>query len=689
MRRALERHKAGEAHVIPILLRPCDWHTAPFGHLQALPRNGQAITIWPNQDEAFLQVSQGLRTLLKQPLPLSTMSALAIQNRVNMLTKLQRMYDELLDDSLQQLTRVTLPLSSVPDAIHTSANFLLRRSTLPAQPLAPGTTIQQVYQQANQELLILGEPGAGKSTLLYQLGQELLTQAQYAQQRIPVVFPLASWSQKQLPLDEWLVEQLCSPLYQVPRKQSQQWVDNQHILPLLDGLDEMDEAARPACIAAINVYHRTFPLCPLVVCSRSQEYRTASQHERLHLYSAVEIQPLTVQQQEEALQQEGSSVDGLRAELATNEELRELIQTPLWLNLLIVATRETPLRELPRERADIQREIVRRYVERMCERKGDAGRYPLQQTVHWLGFLATQMRQRNQVTFAIEELQPDWLSKKSRGAYHWSVGLVFGLLSGLVSGLVVATAGGLTGGLIVALSFGLTFGLIGGQENNIALAERLVRSGERSRSVLVFALVFGSILGLIAALAFGLIFGLVVALVAAPVSALAFGLILSLKGQQIVDRSTFYPGKGLYSSMRNGLLIGLFSVLAVGLPFGVIIGLTSARVGGLAFGLFVALASTLGGALIGGLVFALISGLGSALQHLILRVWLAHTNCFPWQTVTFLNDSCQRALLKRVGGTYRFIHRLVFDYFAQQESLDKLSPPSSIRTEMSDETQQH
>lgn len=587
MRRALDRHKAGEAHVIPILLRPCDWHTAPFGHLQALPRNGQAITLWSNQDEAFLQVSQGLRTLLKRPLPPGTMSTLAIQNRTNMLTKLQRMYDELLDDSLQQLTRVTLPLSSVPDAIHTSANFLLRRSNLPAQPLAPGTTIQQAYQQANQELLILGEPGAGKSTLIYQLGQELLAQAQHSQQPIPVVFPLASWSQKQLPLDEWLVEQLCSPLYQVPRKQSQQWVENQHILPLLDGLDEVDEAARPACIAAINMYHNLFPLCPLVVCSRSQEYRTASQHERLHLYSAVEIQPLTVQQQEEALQQTGSSVDGLRAELATNEELRELVQTPLWLNLLIVATRETPLHELPRERTDIQREVVRRYVERMCERKGDAGRYPLKQTVHWLGFLATQMRQRNQVVFAIEELQPDWLSKKSRGAYHWSVGLVFGLLSGLVGGLVAALFGGLIGGLIVALGLGLTSGLASWREDNVILAERLVWSWELSRSTLVFALVGGLPFGLAMTLAFGLIFGLGVTLVAALVVPLGFGLVFTLKEQQVIDRSTSYPGKGLYHSMRNGLLIMLFSWVAMGLSFGVISGLIGALAGGLSFGLTV------------------------------------------------------------------------------------------------------
>ena len=69
MQRALERQQAGEARVIPLILRPCEWQKAPFGHLQALPRDGKPVTSWPNQDEAFLQVSRSLHELLtKQPL---------------------------------------------------------------------------------------------------------------------------------------------------------------------------------------------------------------------------------------------------------------------------------------------------------------------------------------------------------------------------------------------------------------------------------------------------------------------------------------------------------------------------------------------------------------------------------------------------------------------------------------------
>lgn len=43
MQRALERHRAGLARFIPIILRPVDWERAPFGVLQALPTNAKPV----------------------------------------------------------------------------------------------------------------------------------------------------------------------------------------------------------------------------------------------------------------------------------------------------------------------------------------------------------------------------------------------------------------------------------------------------------------------------------------------------------------------------------------------------------------------------------------------------------------------------------------------------------------------
>ena len=56
MERAIARHDAGEARVIPIILKPVDWSGAPFGKLQALPKNAKPVTTWSNRGEAFLNI---------------------------------------------------------------------------------------------------------------------------------------------------------------------------------------------------------------------------------------------------------------------------------------------------------------------------------------------------------------------------------------------------------------------------------------------------------------------------------------------------------------------------------------------------------------------------------------------------------------------------------------------------------
>ena len=70
MQRALERHEAGEARVIPVILRPVDWQQTPLSKLQVLPTDGKPISTWRNRDEAFRDVAKGIRvvvgTLLSQ-----------------------------------------------------------------------------------------------------------------------------------------------------------------------------------------------------------------------------------------------------------------------------------------------------------------------------------------------------------------------------------------------------------------------------------------------------------------------------------------------------------------------------------------------------------------------------------------------------------------------------------------------
>jgi WD40 repeat protein len=63
---ALKMHEAGEACVIPIILRPTDWDGAPFSKLQVLPTKAKPITSWRNRDEAFLDVVQGIRRAVQE-----------------------------------------------------------------------------------------------------------------------------------------------------------------------------------------------------------------------------------------------------------------------------------------------------------------------------------------------------------------------------------------------------------------------------------------------------------------------------------------------------------------------------------------------------------------------------------------------------------------------------------------------
>jgi internalin A len=60
MKRALERHEKGEARIIPVIIRDVNWGKAPFAKLQALPKDGKAVTKWANKDTAWKNVSEGI-----------------------------------------------------------------------------------------------------------------------------------------------------------------------------------------------------------------------------------------------------------------------------------------------------------------------------------------------------------------------------------------------------------------------------------------------------------------------------------------------------------------------------------------------------------------------------------------------------------------------------------------------------
>lgn len=66
LQRAMERHEAGEARVIPIILREVDWHEAPFGKLYALPQNAKPVKSFADQDQAFTDIARAIRKVVSE-----------------------------------------------------------------------------------------------------------------------------------------------------------------------------------------------------------------------------------------------------------------------------------------------------------------------------------------------------------------------------------------------------------------------------------------------------------------------------------------------------------------------------------------------------------------------------------------------------------------------------------------------
>ncbi|MCB2290878.1 toll/interleukin-1 receptor domain-containing protein [Clostridium sp. CS001] len=63
MNKALEMHESKQAVIVPIILRNCDWHSAPFAKLLALPTDGKSVSTWADLDAAFLNIAKGIENI--------------------------------------------------------------------------------------------------------------------------------------------------------------------------------------------------------------------------------------------------------------------------------------------------------------------------------------------------------------------------------------------------------------------------------------------------------------------------------------------------------------------------------------------------------------------------------------------------------------------------------------------------
>ena len=652
-------------------------------------------------------------------------SALTSRIRKQLLRRVQSLWIRgVLDHSLHGAALIALGLQEQPEAVAHPWHLMLQRSELSEHLLPAGTSITEVYERADEELLILGAPGAGKTTLLLELARELLARAeQDTSHPLPFVFTLSSWATERRGLAEWLVEEL-NTRYHVPRKLGQTLVEGDEIIALLDGLDEIDAKDRSGCIEAINAYREKHGMTSLVVCSRSTDYLT--QATQLQLGCAVEIQPLTDQQIDDYLMNAGAPLEALRIALHQDASLRELTSTPLMLSILTLTYHGASMEELARDSVptDRQRQVFEHYIQRVLQPRGTTPSYPLQHTIKWLEWLAQQMKRHGQTVFHIERMQPDWLpeSKLHQLSYKALVRLGIGIISGLIIFLILGMAiglfmgtglgpgsglvGGIIGGLISGLAGGLVIALTSRVETEMRPAEVVVWSWRRIVQVRSFKRKL--IVGIGSGLTFGLLIGLAlvvshssdasalmvfqialgVTLVVLTIIMLASGLTSGVSTTLQNERDLSLPNQGMRQSARNSIRIGIMSALVGGsISMGVfflILTLAKARfnAGPVNEFYFFLLCGVVCGT-ISGLIDGLSNGGIASIQHLVLRVLLWRSRLVPWNYSRFLDHATEHILLSKVGGGYMFVHSLLLGHFASRGIVLLIDGASQIHSDKS------
>jgi hypothetical protein len=332
----------------------------------------------------------------------------------------------------------------------------------------------------------------------------------------------------------------------------------------------------------------------------------------------------------------------------------------------------------------------------MLKRRAAVQQLTEEQMRRGLTYFATQLYRQQQTMFAVEELQPSWLPARARSLYRWTMpiayaltfGLIFGPVFGLSFGFVSALVAGNTARLPFGLTFGLIVGVIGGligglifgvtfkHHETIQPAEISVWSWtavwQGMRIWLAGGLVLGMAAGFVGSILAGLAGGVGVGLAAFVVFAL-IGLVGGLPPTQLSEKFDFSPNEGIWRSGRRGLLFVLIAILIFGVAGGIIFGLFGTTIANLTYGLVFGLVLGSVGGLIFGLAFGLVggrTGLAAFIQHFVLRLFLWRLKLLPWNIVAFLDEATDRLLLRKIGGSYIFVHRLLRDVLATQHNAE-------------------
>ncbi len=559
-----------------------------------------------------------------------------------------------LTQSLHDRVYIVLDKEENTEQIQDPCEIDVKIGKKPSYPLQKNTPIKEVFyrQYISGQLLILGAPGAGKTTMLLELAKPLVQQAKaHPDNPIPVFFNLSSWKEDKQSIKDWMVTELeDKPRFKVDKDIAKQWIEEKKIIPLLDGLDELDAVRQEKCVEKINEFlHDEAWSRGLVVCSRLEEYQHYSTN--LGLKASIILKPLTTEQiQNHVLKIEGKD---LWNNINADSDLMELAQSPLFLNIIILSYQEISFDRWNEFKSLEQRKsyLFDAYIQRMFKRKYKEKLYKNDDVEFWLGWLSRQLIQENQTEFLIEKMQHTWLPKRQEEITYSLIFVIIMLIFWLIFGLISGLTTNLRIGLIFGLIFGLMVGVLDGViDREIKTVETLQFSFKHIDRKLIVMLV-GWLSGCIPELIKGVYSGTITFLFIWIITVITIG----VKDSEFEYKNT--PNEGIKQSIKNIIVLTSINFIPwCGVAY--MTGKTEPS-----FNILYILVWGFGGSLLFGGINK--SGL-PVIKHFSLRLVLWFNRYIPWNYARFLDYSTDRLFLQRVGGGYRFIHDLLRQHFAEK-----------------------
>lgn len=496
-----------------------------------------------------------------------------------------------------------------------------------------------------------------------------------AMQQIPVILQLSSWSDKISSFSDWIIKEL-KVRYRVPQNISCQWIENNELMILLDGLDELKYEKRKACIKAINHFRYEYGLSGIVVCCRTQEYNTL--RTLLNFEGAVSICPLTTNQIADHVASFGEQLKSFGDILQKDSMLQELAKSPLMLDIMIsvYCTHDISVGEFCNSKTidDYRNHLYDVYVERMLKRQKTNTTYTPKQMMQWLVWLSRKMSEVGQIEFFVEDMQPNWLSSDiSQQVYRISNIIVIGLLLITTVGFVASACNQagidefwayllLIGASTFAIMLMGLFDLdeIKPVENiEIRLSQMNIAEKLPTKTWGSFAIM-------------GIILSFYIGIVDAIVSCVLLGSFAGLNAlfnQGITPVALSEEKLSTNQGIKNSFKYSVKITLALILSFTALYSLAAVIVedGFFSFNdkslyLIISLIT-----LLSLFVSFLRFGGRAFIRHFILRIILSVQGCIPWRIASFLDEATERVFLRKIGGGYIFIHKTLLEHFSTKQ----------------------